>query len=80
MCPPISFTLPITPTDPNDRLVATFVMDAPTIDKLKKWILRRITERNKVLPCFNVTSVVATLAVYGSVGVKHWMVINGMLD
>ncbi|KAF6140912.1 hypothetical protein GIB67_042325 [Kingdonia uniflora] len=62
MCPPISFTLPITPTDPNDRLVATFVMDAPTIDKLKKWVLRRITERNKVLPCFNVTSVVATLA------------------
>ncbi|KAF6140922.1 hypothetical protein GIB67_042335 [Kingdonia uniflora] len=59
---PQSFTLPITPTDPNDRLVATFVMDAPTIDKLKKWVLRRITERNKVLPCFNVTSVVATLA------------------
>ncbi|KAF6133999.1 hypothetical protein GIB67_038290 [Kingdonia uniflora] len=61
-----SFNLPssaTTPTDPSHlKLVATYVIDSPQIEKLKKWVLSRIIEKNKEEPSFKLTSLVVTCA------------------
>ncbi|KAF6149296.1 hypothetical protein GIB67_026152 [Kingdonia uniflora] len=50
-----SFILPTIPTDPiHDKVVATFIMDSQSIEKLKKWILRRAIKKN---PYFILSSV-----------------------
>ncbi|KAF6170084.1 hypothetical protein GIB67_042814 [Kingdonia uniflora] len=57
-----SFSVPSTPTDQNDKVVATFVMDLVKIEKLKKWVSRGILEKNKKDPTFNLTTLVVTCA------------------
>ncbi|KAF6149285.1 hypothetical protein GIB67_026141 [Kingdonia uniflora] len=55
-----SFILPTIPTDPvHDKVVATFIMDSQSIEKLKKWILKRTI---KINPYFILTSVGVTCA------------------
>ncbi|KAF6174078.1 hypothetical protein GIB67_020260 [Kingdonia uniflora] len=61
-----SFNLPSTATTPTDpshvKLIATYVIDLPHIEKLKKWVLSRIIEKNKEEPSFKLTSLVVTCA------------------
>ncbi|KAF6141759.1 hypothetical protein GIB67_027937 [Kingdonia uniflora] len=57
-----SFSLPCTPTDPSNKVVATFIMDLPKVEKLKKWVLTQIIEKHKKEPSFYVTTLVVTCA------------------
>ncbi|KAF6149276.1 hypothetical protein GIB67_026132 [Kingdonia uniflora] len=58
-----SFILPTIPTDEvRDKVVATFIMDSQNIEKIKKFVLTKIFEKNKKKPSFNLTSVVVTSA------------------
>ncbi|KAF6152899.1 hypothetical protein GIB67_033470 [Kingdonia uniflora] len=57
-----SFTLNCLPTDPSNKVVATFIMDSAKIEKLKKWVLTRILEKNKKEPLFKLTTLVVTSA------------------
>ncbi|KAF6165848.1 hypothetical protein GIB67_012745 [Kingdonia uniflora] len=57
-----SFILPCTPTDPSDKVVATFIIDLPKVEKLKKWVLRWFLEKAKKEPPFSLTTLVISCA------------------